>query len=303
MAKTSRNSTTDFEELQSYRVSTSQLMLYLPRILRGPALQWYRNQRSKWNSWDDFLRAFRERYLSPSRTEELKRKIENRLQRPGEPARAFEDSLCALMRYHGGMTENQQIYKLYDNLPEDYQFNIGRGSCRTMDDLLNKADEYERLIARKKRRVQSGISIVQVIEITPGKLNDCFARTVSSRVACLCHQLPESESSYGSSIASPSEQRGNITDSRLFVSFCVAGREFKALVDTGATRTYLRDDVAHWCRARGGRSLTTDLDVQVMNGSWITITEELQLTATVERQMVSVHCLTIPSLVQEAWMF
>ncbi|KAG7188243.1 hypothetical protein KM043_016106 [Ampulex compressa] len=76
-----------------YRVSPADALTCLEKMIRGPARVWYQNQRSRWSKCEDFLAAFRNRYILPTRAEELEGEIERRIQRPGESVRAYADSL------------------------------------------------------------------------------------------------------------------------------------------------------------------------------------------------------------------
>jgi hypothetical protein len=53
---------------EAYRVAPEQILLWLPELLRGEPLLWYRNRRHAWVTWSDFCAEFRAQYkYQPSR--------------------------------------------------------------------------------------------------------------------------------------------------------------------------------------------------------------------------------------------
>ena len=64
----------------------------LPEMLTDKALEWYRNNRALWYSWDDFVEEFRDFYL-PNYEEVLEDQIVNRCQRPGEADQDFVQAI------------------------------------------------------------------------------------------------------------------------------------------------------------------------------------------------------------------
>ncbi|KAL6421135.1 hypothetical protein ACFW04_013953 [Cataglyphis niger] len=70
--------------LEEYGFSGDQLLRGLSELLRGDPLAWARNNRCDWETWADFCRAFRRRYLPPRYQEDLERQIADRRQHDSE---------------------------------------------------------------------------------------------------------------------------------------------------------------------------------------------------------------------------
>ncbi|XP_063931862.1 uncharacterized protein LOC135143851 [Zophobas morio] len=90
------------EELQEhFGISPDTMLTVLPEMLTDKAVEWYRNNRALWYSWDDFVEEFRDFYM-PNYEEVLEDQIVNRRQRPGEAGRDFIQAMQTLTRRLGG---------------------------------------------------------------------------------------------------------------------------------------------------------------------------------------------------------
>ncbi|KAL4711014.1 hypothetical protein ACJJTC_017979 [Scirpophaga incertulas] len=52
-----------------------KLLLIIPRILQGKVLQWYRNYRSEWKTWENFIADFKFFYFPQNYENRLLEKI------------------------------------------------------------------------------------------------------------------------------------------------------------------------------------------------------------------------------------
>ncbi|XP_014469758.1 PREDICTED: uncharacterized protein LOC106741871 [Dinoponera quadriceps] len=139
------------EELnEGYGFSERDLLRGLPELLRGDSLLWYRNNRTTWQTWDDFEQDLREQYLPPRYQALLKKEINKRLQKPGELYAHFETELLTKMRRAGYYADEERLLQLYDNLQPDYKLYIRIADVRSIRDLRQRAMEYE-AINRKRQ--------------------------------------------------------------------------------------------------------------------------------------------------------
>ena len=129
----------------SYEVTPDQMLRCLPGILKGSALQWFRNEKADIPTWDAFFNAFRQTYLPRRRQHELEMAIHQRRQRPGEKAREFVTALRTLMRRHGQRPAASQLDWLYSNPRAEYRHYIKRADFDSLAGLLGLAPEYEAL--------------------------------------------------------------------------------------------------------------------------------------------------------------
>ena len=77
------------EELQEhFAIPPDTILTMLSEMLADKALEWYRNNRALWYSWDDFVEELRD-FCLLNYEEVLESQIVNRRQRPGESGRHF----------------------------------------------------------------------------------------------------------------------------------------------------------------------------------------------------------------------
>lgn len=107
-----------------YGYTGDQMLKGLPELLRGETLLWYRNQRSTWAKWEDFLYAFREQYLPRRHRNQLQQQIQGRLQQEGESFGKYLTDIMTMMRRAGGFSRHEQVERIYDNMTPDLQLYI-----------------------------------------------------------------------------------------------------------------------------------------------------------------------------------
>lgn len=133
------------ELMTAYEIPSSQLLLALPEFFKGNALLWYRNNRIFWRTWEDFIKAFKKFYFPANFTVKLEDEIRARTQGARETARDFIVAITTLLRRHGGFTREAQLERMFSNLRPEYKTYIRRRDFQNLDELMELADEYERL--------------------------------------------------------------------------------------------------------------------------------------------------------------
>jgi len=131
------------EELRSaYGLTNEQMLRCLPELITGEPLFWYRNNRESWATWEDFNASFRLCYL-PHRNTALDREIRDRLQGPDEPFRTYATALQTMMRRLGGLSTEQQVDRVYENMRPSYRRYIHRDGVTGVADLIYRVTEHE----------------------------------------------------------------------------------------------------------------------------------------------------------------
>lgn len=133
----------DFQEHSG--ISTNALLPVLYEIFQGSALAWYRNNRTRWQTWENFVRDFRIFYYPVNYLEDLEAEISRRVQKPTEPAMTYVTDLQTLIRRHGSMTPEQELLWLYRNLLPDYRQYIHRTELTDVSALTDKIKTFETL--------------------------------------------------------------------------------------------------------------------------------------------------------------
>ena len=151
--KDARNFLERICELQeSYGITEEQLLRCLPELLKGQALLWHRNNRAAWANWKDFEESFRLYYIPFHSENDLEEEIQQRKQKPGEPASEYITEIQTLIRRYGQLSPARQLERIHRNLLPEYREFIRRNSCVTVTALLQTAIEYEGILRDKKTR-------------------------------------------------------------------------------------------------------------------------------------------------------
>ncbi|KAJ8949782.1 hypothetical protein NQ314_008109 [Rhamnusium bicolor] len=144
------------DEICSYtNIRQEQLLPVLPELLQGPALLWYRNNKSHWDTWAKFTRDFRTFCFSVNYLENLEADISRRLQKQDEPATNYLTDLQTLVRRHGDLNPEQELRWLYRNLLPHYRQYIRRNDFTDVSSLSAKIKGFE-LLRQEVRQVYDG---------------------------------------------------------------------------------------------------------------------------------------------------
>ena len=142
------------EELKdAYGYTNGQLLKGLPELLKGETLLWYRNNRDDWTSWADFDRALRMQFLPRRYQAALRREVTDRRQKPGEKFAKYATELLTLMRRAGGITREEQIERVYENMQPEYKIYVRYDEAASLAELQARASEYED-IERQRQEVR-----------------------------------------------------------------------------------------------------------------------------------------------------
>ena len=83
---------------------------------------------------------------------------------------------------------------------------------------------------------------------------------------------------------------------RPFATFLLHGRRYRALLDTGATCSYIRGDVADHCQRHGKKTAPARHSVRLANGLEVSLAGDLRLTARVDNQRLTHRYAVLPTL-------
>lgn len=135
---------------ESVHLTDKQLLDCIPIVLKGKALQWYRNNKKDWHKWAEFVKDLRGFFLPGDIGMQLEEEIKYRTQSGKETAKDFIIAIQILMRRAATMSERQQVDRIHLNLRPEYRYYIRRHEIKTVSDLIRMADDYERLLSQEK---------------------------------------------------------------------------------------------------------------------------------------------------------
>ncbi|KAL7307789.1 hypothetical protein TKK_0000113 [Trichogramma kaykai] len=112
------------EPRMEYGFLKTDLLYGIPKILRGNALEWYRNFATNCRDWDAFVNKLRDFYLSPEEKCNLDRQITERVQGQSESIKENVNALATLMRRRGGIPPSEQLDNIYYDMKAELQIYI-----------------------------------------------------------------------------------------------------------------------------------------------------------------------------------
>lgn len=131
------------EELaQCFQIPLDRMVFTLPELLKGKAIIWHRNNKTRWETWSEFRQCFYQFFMPRRYLKSLSDEIRNRKQKPRETARDYVNALQTLMRRQG-KSADRQLERIYENLQIEYRLYIKPRDFSSVEELLELADEYE----------------------------------------------------------------------------------------------------------------------------------------------------------------
>ncbi|XP_015123819.1 uncharacterized protein LOC107045921 [Diachasma alloeum] len=124
-------------------IHKDRLLKYIPVMFKGVALLWFRNNFKFWRTWNEFIIDLKKAYLPKDFEFRMEEEINARTQKSGERIRVYVTELLTLMRRHGSMSEEKQLYFLYRNLAEPYKMYIKKTAAVSIDAILKDGTDYE----------------------------------------------------------------------------------------------------------------------------------------------------------------
>lgn len=149
------------EELKTgHRVADSELLTALPELFRGNSLLWIRNHRQDWQVWQDFLEDFQLYYVGSTYSLQLEEQISKRKQKTGEKGREYLTDIRTLIRRHGVLTPEQELFRVYENLLPEYRQYIRRRDVTDMRTLIQHIEDFERLQQELKATPPAQLQVI-----------------------------------------------------------------------------------------------------------------------------------------------
>lgn len=161
------------EVLAADGIIPDRVLPHLPRLLRGEAAMWHRNNRTEWTNWAGFVDAFKAFYFPVNYQEDLEAEISRRTQKPTESVTAYITSLQALMRRHGAIPVGKQLSWLYRNLLPEFRQQMRRTDYKTILEFSDAVRQIEILkremeaTRRRSRQMENAQGYSNAVMTTP----------------------------------------------------------------------------------------------------------------------------------------
>ena len=133
-------------------LSEEEVLSSLSELFTDTAATWYRNEKDKWATWQDFLTAARRWYGTTKRYQQrLLTEANNRTQGADEAVRDYITCLIAILRKMSpAPSQEQQLDQLHRNLRPQLQAMVRRTDFNSVEGLLELAVEAEQTLENAK---------------------------------------------------------------------------------------------------------------------------------------------------------
>ena len=124
----------------------------LTELLQGVALQWYRQSRKNWLTWQDFCEAARSCFGVDRRFQaRLEDEAQKRTQGRGEPTRNYVFRLLTMLsRFQEPWSTEKQLDLIYKNLTPEIQKMVPREKITSIQHLIELAREAECILETER---------------------------------------------------------------------------------------------------------------------------------------------------------
>ncbi|KAI8129545.1 hypothetical protein CVS40_0907 [Lucilia cuprina] len=147
-----------------YSIPQHTLLNFMPELLKGDALSWYRNNKTSWKSYSDFVCDFKLFFLPTRFFENLEDDIRSKKQGAGESFVEYVTAIQTLMRL-SNLSGQEQLERIYLNCRADYKMYIKRKDFSRLRELIVLAQEFESIRAEENtqkkvlRRLQTAVAV------------------------------------------------------------------------------------------------------------------------------------------------
>ncbi|XP_039965319.1 uncharacterized protein LOC120777850 [Bactrocera tryoni] len=312
------------EELaECYSIANNQLLATMPEILQDKALQWFRIKRNVINTWVDF-RYWAERFFLPKRhLAHLEETIHQRKQLPREKAKDYVLAIQTLIRQHPKFREEDHTERIYDGLRVEYRLYVRRSDFNSVDELLELTEEFELLKGEETRQARNTNHFLTAVSTKYCREKVCWRcnqpghrrhqcrnqqRIFCSRCGrdgimsrdCNCpthatvRATPSKPSTTALRTTLPCPEGKQ--DGRYYLPITVAGMQIEALVDTGATLTYIGKELQRHLDNHQIKARRQTRRIQLANQTYIPSTKMYPVAIELGNKSTRLLVSALPTL-------
>lgn len=155
-----------------YSIPRHTLLNFMPELLKGDALCWYRNNKEEWKTYSDFTDDFKLFFLPTRFFENLEDDIRNRKQHIKENFVDYVTAIQTMMRLTG-LSSQEQLERIFQNCRAEYKIYIKRRDFSKLRDLITLAQEFESIRSEEATQNKS-FRRLQTAVATNNESNVCY---------------------------------------------------------------------------------------------------------------------------------
>ncbi|KAG7298863.1 hypothetical protein JYU34_017318 [Plutella xylostella] len=305
-------------------VPQDRLLQVLPKVLRGKPLLWYRNNSDTWDKWEDFLKDFKLFYYPAGYEKNLLEMIIARKQHHRESFVDYLTDIQTLMRRYGKMTKTEKEERIYENMNASYKYYIKKQDFTSLGELIRQAAEYEQITEESSsqqwnnqpdrhrqtpktypERSPEPRKIYEKYDKTTccwncGKAGhshkECRGRQVLFCSQCgvlgrLTRNCCRRETKFGDTNITAEENR---PEYRIFEDVKIGGITYRALVDTGSTRSYISRNIYEDNSRNADKEEATGMRVTLADGRVMDVKLRIEPEIEIRQRKITHELFVLP---------
>ncbi|XP_028172673.1 uncharacterized protein LOC114361727 [Ostrinia furnacalis] len=232
------------------------------------------------------------------------------------------------MRRYAKMSKEEELNRIYENMNTKYKFYIKKSEVDSISKLMQLANDYENVTADRQTSFiqreprndhhETSTNFNQEHKETTsyihnyntntccwscGKhghsMKDCRSKKIlfcngCGRIGKMSKQCCKKTSEYTQSMTINTSPQ--LKDNRPFVDVSILGEKYQALVDTGATRSYINDQVYSKFVKRNLKPKTVSITASMTDGNTTRIKEALDLQINIKGKIINHQVLYHPQI-------
>ncbi|EDW49046.1 GM23221 [Drosophila sechellia] len=247
----------------------------MPELLTGRALKWFIANHKFWETWVEFIQSFQEFFLPRGFMTKLADQVRQRKQRHGENFKDYMVDMQTLMRPLG-MSQKETLARIRENsTPVEEQQQQKRTGPRAARLCPKPSTSLPQI--RWSGPLVSGVQEPGDQFLLDLRENRCKDFGMLPQIGKR-HATPASEGQPGFARCSPSKLMGNLKaeERQLCATVLIDGVEIKATVDTGATASFISEELPDRLEA-AGEVLPTRREVRMADGRYEDVTSMIEV--------------------------
>lgn len=123
------------ERAECYQLDINLMPRAMPELLRNHALEWFRNNKKDWLTWECFSEAFTSFFVPRRLKVQMEEDVIRYLQKPNQSIKEYGVQIQSLMRNIPDWDDSQTLDRIYENSRKEYKMYARRHDFRTLEGL------------------------------------------------------------------------------------------------------------------------------------------------------------------------